>query len=89
MLVLALILVGSVAIVATLKLPGVFIAALLIAAALLMLHARPDASEQAALRSSIRLSAEDIQDVLAEYEDFRSSEAAEKSRTARFTGRRF
>ena len=63
---------------ATLKLPGVFIAALLIAAALLMLHTRPDASEQAALRSSIRLSAEDIEDVLAEYEDFRSSEAAEK-----------
>ena len=77
-LVLALILVGSVAVVATLKPPGVFIAALLIAAALLMLHARPDASEQAALRSSIRLSAEDIEDVLAEYEDFRSSEAAEK-----------
>ena len=77
-LVLALILVGSVAVVATLKLPGVFIAALLIAAALLMLHTRPDASEQAALRSSIRLSAEDIEDVLAEYEDFRSSEAAEK-----------
>ena len=77
-MVLVLILVGSVAVVATLKVSGVFIAALLIAAALLMLHTRPDASEQAALRSSIRLSAEDIEDVLAEYEDFRSSADAEK-----------
>ncbi|MDK2582028.1 hypothetical protein MFL68_000395 [Corynebacterium sp. BWA136] len=63
---------------ATLKIPGLFIAALLIAAALLMLYTRPDASEQAALRGSIRLSAEDIEDVIAEYEDFQSSEAAEK-----------
>ena len=66
-MVLVLILVGSAAVVATLKVPGVFVAALLIAAALLMLHTRPDASEQAALRSSIRLSAEDIDDVVAEY----------------------
>ena len=52
-MVLVLILVGSVAVVATLKVSGVFIAALLIAAALLMLHTRPDASEQAALRLSL------------------------------------
>lgn len=89
MLVLVLILLGSVAVVATLKIPGVFIAALLISAALLMLHTRPDASEQAALRSSIRLSAEDIEDVMAEYEEFQSSEAAEKLQTARSTGRRY
>lgn len=53
-----------------LKGPGIIISCVLFFAAWLMVNARPDASEHKALRASIRLSAEDITDVLKEYETF-------------------
>ncbi|MDY3127806.1 MAG: hypothetical protein SOW59_06720 [Corynebacterium sp.] len=76
-LALILIFIASIIVIWTLKLPGVFIVLLIVPAALLMLCSRPDASEQQALRASIALSSEDIEDVLAEYEEFQTSPTAE------------
>lgn len=71
---------GSIAIVvaafvvlSVLRLPGVIICLIILPIALFMLYSRPDASEQKTLRSSISLSADDIQDVVDEYEHFAHS----------------
>ncbi len=65
--------IASIALIVLLKIPGLIISFLLAAAMWLMASARPDASEHAALRSSIELSAEDIRDVMAEFERFETS----------------
>ncbi|HCG46533.1 hypothetical protein [Corynebacterium flavescens] len=68
---------ATVFLIATLKLPGLVIALALTAAAWLMFNSRPASSEQIALRNSIRLSAEDLQDVIIEFQDFELSEDTE------------
>lgn len=73
-LAMVLSLVACLALVATLKLPGLLISALLALAAYIMVSSRPDASDLASLRTSIELSAEDLQDVLDEFNTFCSSE---------------
>lgn len=60
-----------------LRLPGVLISLLLIAVAWGMLHSRPDKTEKQTLRSSIALSAEDIQNVLDEFDRFQNSPEAD------------
>ena len=65
--------IACVALIVLLKVPGLIISFLLAAAAWLMSSARPDATEHQALRSSIQLSAEDIRDVMDEFEKFETS----------------
>ncbi|QCB28628.1 hypothetical protein [Corynebacterium endometrii] len=69
----ALVVLAAVILIAVLKTSGFIIALILAGVAWLMVNSRPDASEHKALRSSIRLSAEDIADVMQQYEDFRES----------------
>lgn len=69
----ALIILASVILIALLKTPGFIIALILAGVAWLMVNSRPDASEQKALRSSIKLSAEDITDVLDQFNEFKTS----------------
>ena len=76
-LVFILLVLCAIAIVVTLKLPGLIIAAMLVGAGWFMLRTRPDTAERKALRSSISLSADDIQDVIAEFEEFETSTEAE------------
>lgn len=52
------------------RLQGVILLVPILLVAIMMLRYRPDATEVTALRSSIRLSAEDIVDVLEEYNQF-------------------
>lgn len=63
--------------ISTLKLPGLLIAMALTAAAWLIFNSRPASPEQAALRNSIRLSAEDLQDVITEFQEFEMSQDTE------------
>lgn len=65
--------VACTALIVLLKAPGVIISILLASAVWLMSSARPEASEHAALRTSIELSAEDISDVIAEFKNFETS----------------
>ncbi|PCC82009.1 hypothetical protein COM45_09845 [Corynebacterium accolens] len=74
MLAVTLAVVAAVALIVTLKLPGLFIALLVAGAMWLFASARPDASEHAALRTSINLSADDIRDVIAEFDVFCNSQ---------------
>ncbi|MBK4138150.1 hypothetical protein [Corynebacterium macginleyi] len=67
----------TIALVVTLKLPGLIIATMLVGAGWFMLCTRPDSAERQALRSSISLSADDIQDVITEFEEFETSTEAE------------
>ncbi|APT92374.1 hypothetical protein CPHO_05110 [Corynebacterium phocae] len=69
--------VACVALVLLLKVPGVIISIFLAAAVWLMATARPAASEEAALRTSIQLSAEDLRDVMEDFERFETSPSAE------------
>src|SRR5699024_9182495 len=54
----------------SLRLTGLLICLIILPLALFMLYSRPDASEQKTLRSSISLSADDIEDVAEEFEHF-------------------
>ncbi|MFR9928701.1 hypothetical protein ACL1IY_01385, partial [Corynebacterium striatum] len=76
-LAIALAVVAAVALIGTLKLSGLFIALLVAGAMWLLASRRPDASEHSALRTSIDLSADDIRDVIAEYDDFCNSESTD------------
>ncbi|MFS0223012.1 hypothetical protein ACL1FW_01420 [Corynebacterium striatum] len=76
-LAIALAVVAAVALIGTLKLSGLFIALLVASAMWLLASRRPDASEHSALRTSIDLSADDIRDVIAEYDDFCNSESTD------------
>lgn len=58
--------------VVTLKLPGALLALLMIGAMSFMSRVRPNSSEILALRSSIELSLDDINETLTQYENFRS-----------------
>ena len=71
------IIVAALVVLSVLRLPGLIICLIILPLALFMLYSRPDASEQNALRSSISLSADDIQDVVEEYEHFALSSEAE------------
>lgn len=70
---ISLTLIACVTLIVLLKVPGLFISALLAAAVWLMASAQPMKSEHAALRTSIQLSAEDLRDVMAEFEKFESA----------------
>lgn len=70
---IGLTIVACIVLIVLLKIPGVFISLVLAAAVWLMSSARPQSAEIQALRSSIRLSAEDIRDVMAEFEHFETS----------------
>ena len=59
-----------VALVGWLKVTGVMLAGVIMMLAYFVLHQKGNPSEAEALRTSIRLSAEDIKDVLDEYEEF-------------------
>lgn len=61
----------------SLRLTGLLICLIILPLALFMLYSRPDASEQKTLRSSISLSADDIEDVAEEFEHFAHSPEAE------------
>ncbi|MBI9000647.1 hypothetical protein M0E87_05335 [Corynebacterium sp. CCM 9185] len=54
-----------------LKLEGIILGALIMSMAYFVLHHRPDGAEAESLATSIRLSAEDIADVIEEFERFR------------------
>ena len=69
--------IACVALIRLLGISGFILAAALAAAVFSMVRSRPNASEHVALRSSIQLSAEDIRDVLAEYNQFLTSPDAE------------
>lgn len=73
-LAMALTLGACIVLIALLKVPGLMISFLLVGAALLMMSARPESTEHDALRTSIRLSSEDIRDVMAQFEDFEVSQ---------------
>ena len=60
-----------------LRFAGLIICLIILPLALFMLYSRPDASEQKTLKSSISLSADDIEDVVEEYEHFAHSPEAE------------
>ena len=57
---------------AWLKLEGIILGALIMSLAYFVLRHRPDGAEAESLATSIRLSAEDISDVIEEFERFRS-----------------
>ncbi|WP_235923091.1 hypothetical protein [Corynebacterium lizhenjunii] len=56
-----------------LKLPGLIISMVIAIAAWLMVSAQPQSREHAALRTSIELSAEDLRDIMAQFQDFETS----------------
>lgn len=70
---LFIILVCCVVLVGWLKFYGLLLAIPVLLVAVLVARARPDAPEVRALRSSIELSAEDIQHVILEFENFREA----------------
>lgn len=72
-LVIPAIVVGSLLILLWLRWPGLILIALVLGITYVMLRFRPNASETTALRSSIILSAEDISDILREFDDFSDS----------------
>lgn len=74
---LVVILAGSLLILFWFKLQGLLLLLPILAIAFLVLGKRPDSTETNALRSSIALSAEDISDVLAEYDRFASATDAD------------
>lgn len=74
---IALGLVACVALVYLLKVPGLFISLMLLAAAWLAVTTKPTSSENTALRTSISLSAEDIRDTLSAFVDFETSMEAD------------
>lgn len=76
-LAMALAIIGSVALIALMKGPGLFFAFGLVIATYVMVRSRPDATEHRTLRSSIRLSAEDVSDIIAEYDMLAHSDCAE------------
>lgn len=71
------IVVAALVVLSVLRLPGLIICLIILPIALFMLYSRPDASEHNALRSSISLSADDIQDVVEEFDHFAHSADAE------------
>lgn len=71
------ILVAVLVVLSALRFTGLIICLIILPLALFMLYSRPDASEQKTLRSSISLSADDIEDVVEEYEYFAHSTEAE------------
>lgn len=77
-LVLLTVVVSSLIILSILRVQGLLLVVPIVAVAVLAVGRRPDMSETAALRSSIALSAEDIQEVVDEYDHFSSSPAADQ-----------
>lgn len=75
--ILLIIVVSILLILAILRVQGLLLILPIAVIAVLVLGKRPDTSETRALRSSITLSSEDIQDVIAEFEMFSSSPEAE------------
>ncbi len=71
--VLPITLVGSLLILLWLRWPGLILIALILGITYVMLRFRPDVSETTALRSSVVLSAEDINDILQEFDEFSDS----------------
>lgn len=74
--ILLLIVISIVLILAILRIQGLLLILPIAAIAVLVVGKRPDTSETRALRSSITLSSEDIQDVIEEFEKFSSSPEA-------------
>lgn len=70
--ILLLVLASCVIILGMFRLQGLLLLLPIVAVALFVVTKRPDSSETAALRSSIALSAEDIEDVIAEFDRFSS-----------------
>jgi len=71
--VLAIILAACIAVLAIFRLQGLLLIIPILAVAALVMTRRPDTSETIALRSSIMLSADDIRDVVAEFDHFTDS----------------
>lgn len=72
-LTLAIVVLCCIGLVWRLLVPGALLSLILLVLTFLLLRRRPDAYEHKALRTSIALSAEDVEDVLAEYERFSCS----------------
>ncbi|MDO5511319.1 hypothetical protein [Corynebacterium sp.] len=68
--ILAIILAACVAVLVIFRLQGLLLILPILAVALLVMSRRPDGAETLALRSSITLSAEDIEDIIAEFDRF-------------------
>lgn len=75
--VLLLVLASCVAVLGIFRLQGLLLLLPIAAVALFVVTKRPDTSETLALRSSIALSAEDIQDVIHEFDHFATGTDAE------------
>lgn len=71
--VLAIILAACIAVLAIFRLQGLLLIIPILAVVALVMTRRPDTSETIALRSSIMLSADDIRDVVAEFDHFTDS----------------
>ncbi|QGU04820.1 hypothetical protein [Corynebacterium comes] len=76
-LILLIMVISSLIILASLRLQGLLLIVPIAAIAILVVGKRPDESETTALRSSIALSAEDIQDVIDEFDAFSTSPDAQ------------
>ncbi|AKE41402.1 Uncharacterised protein [Corynebacterium kutscheri] len=74
---LIVIVIGCLVLIWLLKFPGVVLASFILLSSYLLIHFTPDEKETAALRSSITLSMEDIQDVLDQYHDFLHGQSTE------------
>ncbi|RNE49748.1 hypothetical protein [Corynebacterium alimapuense] len=74
---MTIIIISSLLILVLFRLQGLLLIAPIVAIAFLVSNKRPDATEITALRASIALSAEDISDVLAEYDQFATAPDAD------------
>lgn len=77
LLIILILIISTLVILSALRLQGLLLILPIAALAVLAVGKRPDTSETTALRSSITLSAEDIQDVIDEFDAFSTSPAAE------------
>lgn len=77
LLILLILIISTLVILAALRLQGLLLILPIAAIAILVVGKRPDTSETTALRSSITLSAEDIQDVIDQFDEFSTSPTAE------------
>ena len=75
--ILLLIIAACVAVLVIFRLQGLLLILPILAVAMLVMSRRPDTTETLALRSSITLSAEDIEDVIAEFDRFATGTDAE------------
>ncbi|GAB3708365.1 hypothetical protein [Corynebacterium nasicanis] len=75
--ILAFIIAACVAVLVIFRLQGLLLILPILAVALLVMSRRPDTTETLALRSSIALSAEDIRDIIAEFDQFTVGSDAE------------